>query len=131
MNAAPPTGADTSRDYRFRREMRLTRPEQFARLRNEGIAKYAGPLRVAGAPNGLPHNRLGLAISRRVGSAVRRNRVKRMIREAFRLEQHDLPTGYDLSVGAKAHERATLDDYRRWLSNAVQKIDRATRGERP
>lgn len=114
----------TWRDHRFPKALRLTRPAQFNRLRREGLARWAGPLRVAAAPNGLPHCRLGLAISRRVGPAVRRNRVKRMIREAFRLDRHDLPAGYDIAVSAKAHDPATLDDYRRWLATALHKIDR-------
>jgi len=112
-------------DLRFRRCRRLRRPAEFDRLKREGVAKYAGPLRVAGAPNGTGHNRLGLAVSRRVGGAVRRNRIKRRLREAFRLTQHALPTGYDLAVSAKAHDDATLDEYRQWLTTAVQKIDKA------
>ena len=48
------------------------------------------------APNGLDHNRLGLSVSKRVGSAVVRNRVRRRIREIVRLRQHDLRPGFDL-----------------------------------
>jgi len=114
----------TWQDHRFPKALRLTRPAEFNRVRAEGLAKWAGPLRVAAAPNGLPHSRLGLAISRRVGPAVRRNRVKRMIREAFRLDRHDLPAGYDIAVSAKSHAPAALDDYRRWLAAALHKIDR-------
>jgi ribonuclease P protein component len=53
---------------------------------------------VFGYPNGLPHPRLGLSVSRRVGGAVLRNRWKRLIREAFRISQHQLPQGVDLVV---------------------------------
>lgn len=48
-------------------------------------------------PNGLPHNRLGIIASRRIGGAVRRNRAKRLIREVFRLNKQGAD-GWDLVV---------------------------------
>ena len=42
--------------------------------------------------------RLGLAVSRRAGNAVVRNRIKRVLREAFRLDREDLPPGLDVIV---------------------------------
>jgi ribonuclease P protein component len=115
---------ETAPSFAFGRELRLRRPEQFQRLRREGIVKYAGPLRVTGLPNDLGHSRVGLAISRRLGNAVRRNRVKRMIREAFRLTRHRFPAACDLIVSAKAHDPAGLEDYQRWLGQAVAKLHR-------
>ena len=53
---------------------------------------------VQGCANGLPHTRLGLSVSRRVGNAVLRNRWKRIIREAFRTQRDELPVGLDLVV---------------------------------
>lgn len=46
--------------------------------------------------------RLGISVGRRFGSAVARNRAKRLIREAFRQIRHELPPGLDLIVVPKA-----------------------------
>lgn len=45
--------------------------------------------------NGKAWNRLGMAVSRKRGGAVQRNRIRRLIREAFRHESPDLPQGFD------------------------------------
>jgi ribonuclease P protein component len=56
-------------------------------------------------PNGRPTARLGLSIAARiVGNAVRRNRLKRLIRESFRHHQHELPA-VDIVVNARGAAR--------------------------
>jgi ribonuclease P protein component len=69
--------------------------------------------------NALPHARLGLAIATKtLGTAVARNRIKRIVRESFRLNQHKLPA-VDITVavteaarGASAAAlRASLDQH--------------------
>ncbi len=46
-------------------------------------------------------SRLGVTVSKKVGNSVRRSRIKRLLREAFRLEQGMLPDGYDLVIICK------------------------------
>jgi ribonuclease P protein component len=75
-----------------------------------------GPLAVFSRPNGLGHPRLGLSVSRRVGSAPVRNRIKRLLREAFRFGQHELSVGYDLVVVVRPHAPMPLEEYQRLLS---------------
>ena len=62
---------------------------------------------VYGRTNGRPISRLGITVSRKVGKAVVRNRVKRLVREAFRRNREALPTGLDLVFVARAGKPAT------------------------
>lgn len=71
--------------------------------------------------------RLGLSVSRKVGGAVVRNRVKRLLREAFSQEGASLPPGSDVVVVARPDiaplaEREGLDGVRRVLGEVLRKV---------
>jgi len=74
---------------------RVTRRNDIARLFDQGRRVGDGILTLFVVPNGLPHCRAGVAVSGRHGNAVRRNRAKRLCREAFRLSQDRLSGGWD------------------------------------
>lgn len=112
-------------DARFtlRPRQRLTHARQFDAVHRKGVRRSAGAVLVSVYPNDKPFWRLGLSIGKRAGSAVERNRFKRLVRDAFRHIQHDLPLrpgdegelGFDLVVGIRAHEELGGLEYRRVL----------------
>jgi ribonuclease P protein component len=94
----------------------------FKTIRDAGIRESRGPITVWAVPNDTPRPRLGISIGRHVGAAVRRNRIKRLLRESFRLMQHDLPRGYDVLIGVKPHEPLILAEYQKLLSSMLVRI---------
>lgn len=103
---------------------RLHGRRQFDAVFAARCRKPAGPLTILTRPNGLAFSRLGLAVPRRVGTAVRRNRIKRLLREAFRLRQRELPAGYDVVVLVRPHEPIALQEYQKLLESGLRAADR-------
>ncbi|ACO81317.1 ribonuclease P [Azotobacter vinelandii CA] len=89
-----------SRD--FGREKRLLIPRQFKAVFDSPTAKVPGKhVLLLARPNALDHPRLGLVIGKKsVKLSVGRNRLKRLIRESFRLNQDSL-AGWDIVVVAR------------------------------
>jgi len=119
----------------FRPRHRLTHARQFAAVYARKCRAARGPLVVFAARNELAHPRLGLAVGKRVGSAVKRNRFKRLIRESFRLLQDQLPRvgecGVDLVVSVHPHEELEQKDYQRLLNDlAAMLVPRLERDAR-
>jgi len=83
-------------DHRFPKSLRLRRRAEFARVFDVKCSVADRYLVLYVAPNELGLTRLGLSVGRKVGKAVIRNRIKRLLREAFRLSRRDLPVGFDL-----------------------------------
>jgi ribonuclease P protein component len=108
--------------YSFPRSHRLSGPAAFAAVYGGRVRESRGPLIVYARFNELTHCRLGLSISRKVGIAVQRNRIKRLLREAFRLMQNDLPRGYDWVVVVRPHEPLILAEYQKLLSSLTLKL---------
>lgn len=77
------------------RHLRLKSPQDFQAVRRRG-SRWRDPfITLHCLPNGLPHNRFGIVVSRKVGSAVIRNKVKRRLRAAIARWLPRLIGGYD------------------------------------
>ncbi len=95
-----PMKATSSQDKRFRLrpEMILRRKAEFDRAFREGNRSVGRMISVHVIPNDLGHCRLGMAVSRAVGGAVLRNRIRRQLRDAFRLNRHSFPVACDIVI---------------------------------
>lgn len=85
---------------RFTKADRLRRRAEFLRVQAQGRRLHSRHFGVTLGPATAGCPRLGLAVTRRLGKAVRRNRVKRLLREFFRRHKHLLPP-LDLVIMAK------------------------------
>ncbi|RME51856.1 MAG: ribonuclease P protein component [Deltaproteobacteria bacterium] len=88
-------------DFSFPKRMRLRRRAEFTRLSRKGKRKSSPHFLLLFQRNDLGYNRLGITVSRRIGNAVRRNRLKRRIREFFRTHQARFPQGRDMNFIAR------------------------------
>ena len=106
----------------MQRSFRLTRSEDFKRVRRDGKS-YAHPLVVLIAQNSdQPRLRVGIAAGKSVGTAVIRNRTKRLLREAMRTLLPNIASNLDLVLIARpALASATLADVQRALENLLQR----------
>jgi len=86
---------------RFPKEVRLRSSKDFRRLRALGQKRHTPHFVVYWQRKSDGPTRLGLTVSRKVGGAVTRNRIKRLVREVFRLKYQDLPDHTDFSIIAK------------------------------
>jgi ribonuclease P protein component len=94
--------AETPKPLKFTRAMRIKQGRDFSRIRQEGQRMVTGCL-IANwrrlPPDSTP--RLGVVTAGKIGNAVVRNRARRLLREVFRVHQHDLIQPVDLVLIAR------------------------------
>jgi ribonuclease P protein component len=111
------------------RRMRLTDSSEFERAYRRGTA-YRGKLfSVHAFPNTVGNPRLGLSVSRKVGNAVVRNRIRRRIKEIFRGAFGEVTSDVDLVVSARpAAAEAGFEELEGEFYRAVRKLRVANAG---
>jgi ribonuclease P protein component len=100
-------------NYDFPKSCRLRNSWEFKRVWKMGCKLHTPHFILLLAENTSHTSRLGLTVSRKVGNAVVRNRVKRLVRDFFRHNKDNFPTTIDFSVVAKrnAASLSSLDVY--------------------
>ena len=110
--ATTPREGATRLCYTFARGQKLKGRSTIDAVYKTGRRRQHHPLSVhiLRRPDNGP-SRLGISIGRRCGNAVERNRIKRLLREAYRLMQHDLPPGCDYLLIVRPHPCLKLGAY--------------------
>jgi ribonuclease P protein component len=108
--------------YTLLRTQRIKSQLDFVTITRIGPRIGRGPLIFNATKSSSEKPRLGVRISRRCGTAPVRNRIKRLLRESFRLMQHDWPVPVDLIITVKPHKPLMLAEYQKLLSGAMVKL---------
>lgn len=116
-----------SEDRGFGKEKRLLRTAQFDQVFAGKCSAADGILIVYIAENAGLGPRIGLVVSKKVGNAVRRNRWKRRLREAFRIQQSRLPENCDLVVIPRAAVEPPLERLCRSLVETAKRARKKLR----
>jgi len=102
-SAGPNKGNEASKSrFTFPKSARLLRRKDFQRVYEQGfrvVTAYFTAFCARSEPTAA--SRVGLAAARTLGKAVRRNRIKRRLREAVRLQRWRLPEGWDIVIQAR------------------------------
>ena len=114
------------REYGLKKRERLLSPRDFSRVFKEGKRLHTRSFLVTVRKNGLGVKRLGVSVSSEVGGAVKRNRLKRLIREFFRLNKHEILPERDVDIVVTVKKGAAVKDY----AGAGEELKKAFEGLR-
>jgi len=108
----------------FSKSERVLTRQVFVNLNRSGQKLRSAHFTIFIAKNRLGYSRLGITASRKVGGAVVRNRVKRLIREVFRLHKPFFPSDCDIVIAAG--KNAGDLDFRKVKEEVLERVSHST-----
>ncbi len=85
----------------MKKTISLTKNEQYLKVYRFGQRSYHKFFTLYYLPNGNDYNRLGFRVGKKLAKAVRRNRLRRLLRESYRLLEENIISGYDIIIAAR------------------------------
>ncbi|QXO17381.1 ribonuclease P protein component [Vibrio ostreae] len=115
--------------YAFNRELRLLTPEHYQTVFQQAHRAGSPHFTIIARNNNLSHPRLGLAVPKKqIKTAVGRNRFKRLARESFRLNQHQLPNKDFVVIAKKSAQDLSNEEMFTLFEKLWQRLSRPSRG---
>ena len=107
--------------YTFPSFLKITHKDNFNEIIRHGNRFAGAMISMAYLEKGSSRARLGISIGKRYGSSVKRNRFKRIVREAFRLNKHEMPP-FDMIVmplvpSPKAELKTCMNDFTAFITS--------------
>lgn len=119
----------------FPKAKRLAKRREFLRIYETGRKQFSRFAAVFFAENGLGHSRLGITVTKKVGKAATRNRLKRWTREIYRRQREPLgidAPALDIVINVKGNAADTsFEDFHRDLTRAFERVVAEASRRRP
>ncbi|HHT9119512.1 MAG TPA: ribonuclease P protein component [Candidatus Hypogeohydataceae bacterium YC41] len=108
----------------FSKEERLRKRREFDRVFQGGKVFKGAIFNAYALGNSLGHPRIGIVVGRKFGGAVQRNRIKRLLREAYRLNKNLIGAGLDIVLLPRPGHEANFKLLEKEFKNLIERIKR-------
>ena len=132
LHSAARRGATVSRAFKppglgFPRGCRLIRRSEYDAVYREGRRRTGLEFTVFLRPNGLAFSRFGWSLKKALGTAVKRSRIRRRLREIVRLHRQEIAPGWDIVIHPRSS--AASSDFSNLTLNLLKLLPRLGAGE--